>query len=117
MLMPMSSAFDYNQYTIWGTNGTIEAYLESLCRLAAETPGTDAALRLWLEKERNHFFSGAVVFLGEVLADPTVAKQFLALFERATAEFLSGDEFTEYGKEWLRTAPHELHAHIIKAIN
>jgi hypothetical protein len=108
----MSAAFSIGDSDYWGTNGAIEAYLGRMACLAADTPSINPILVAWLAEERESFFTGYVVFLDEVLTDERVISQFLGLLDRATAEFLRGDEFTEYGKDWIRAEIPRLRAQL-----
>lgn len=61
----MSAAFDFDGETFWGTNGSIEAYLESLRGSAERTFGSSDPLAMFLRSELDGFFPGKVVFLEE----------------------------------------------------
>ena len=107
----MSAAFEFRGTLCWGSNGTVEDYLGWMASAAAR-PGTERALADWLADWRDAFFTGAVVTLADVLTDGERAAQFIRLFDGATAAFLEGDQYTDYGKQWLREEAPKLTARI-----
>ena len=97
----MSAAFEFKDTFCWGTNGMIEGYLEWMAQ-AAVSSNTEPELADWLSDWRDGFFTGAVVMLDDVLTGRERALQFVRLFEDATTELLNADQYTDYGKQWLR---------------
>lgn len=99
----MSAGFDIDGEVFWGTNGAIEAYLEAMGRVARERFGLDDPLTRFLHDALVEFCPGYVLFLDEFLTSPDGRKRFLLVLDGATHALLRGDNFSEFGKNWVAT--------------
>lgn len=105
----MSSGFKVADEIVWGTNGAVEGLLETLGRYAANRYGTEDRLAAFCRDHADQPAWGWVIHLDEVLTDPTDRQKFRNVLDAAIAELSAGDEYTEYGKNWLRYAVGWLH--------
>jgi hypothetical protein len=97
----MSAGFKVAGQVFWGTNGAVEAYVETLAAQAAARLGSEDPLTVFFREERDGFFTGKIVFLDEWLADAAGRKRFVELLDAATEQLLREGTFTEYGREWI----------------
>jgi hypothetical protein len=97
----MSAGFKVADEVFWGTNGAVEAYVETLAALAADRLGNDAPLTVFLREQQERFFTGIVVYLDEWLTDAVSRERFVWLLDAATEQLLRAGAFTEYGREWV----------------
>lgn len=100
----MPAGFDIRGEDVSGTNGAVVLLLETLARRAAQWYGPADPLAAFLHGEREGWFVGKYVFLDEPLAAPADRAKFLAVLGAAEAELLAGDEYSDSGRDWLRTA-------------
>ena len=112
----MSAAFDFDGEVFWGTNGSVEAYLESLCKGAERTLGPSDPLAIFFRNELDGFFPGKVVFLDECLRDTEARRCFVRLLDEATAELLHSDAFTDLGRNWVETVIAGLRQKVLGAV-
>ena len=73
----MSAGFDFRGETYWGSNGTIEIYLEVLTDECEACFGIEHPMRTFFHQEREGFFMGKVVFLDELLLNADSCKRFV----------------------------------------
>src|SRR5689334_4257150 len=97
----MSAGFKVAGEVFWGTNGAVEAYVETLAALAESRFGPDEALAEYLAEQRDSFSMGRVLYLDGWLADEAGRRRFLELLDTATERLLRDGAFTEYGREWV----------------
>jgi hypothetical protein len=108
----MSAGFAVAEEVYWGTNGAVEAYVDSLTVLAAERLGPKAPLTTFFREQQECCFPGRVVFLNDVLIDVDHRAQFLELLDAATEQLLREGAFTEYGQKWVSTEVAALRAKV-----
>jgi hypothetical protein len=113
----MSAGFEVAGEVFWGTNGAVEAYVETMAAQAAARFGTDDPLAVYLAEQRDSFSMGRVLYLDEWLGDAASRRRFAQLFDVATEELLRGDTFTEYGREWVATVVTKLRTRIAEGTN
>jgi hypothetical protein len=106
----MSAGFKVGGEVFWGTNGSVEAYVEVLAGLAAARFGPGDPLTVYLAGQRDSFSMGRVLYLDEWLAHPTARQRFLGLLDAATKQLLQDGVFTAYGQEWVATVITSLRA-------
>jgi hypothetical protein len=99
----MSAGFNFAGHTHWGTNGAIETYLEALSHVVSGRLGADGRLAAALREERDGFYTGAVIYLDDILTEPGDRAQFVQLLDEATDRLVREQVFTEYGREWVAT--------------
>ena len=99
----MSAAFNFANEAHWGTDGSIEAYLETLAQIAAERFGASDPMATALSRERNQFYAGYIVFLDPILTAEADRIRFAQLLEMATANLLREEFFTDIGRNWVAT--------------
>ena len=112
----MSAGFEVAGEMFWGSNGAVEAYIETLAALAAKRLGPDAPLAMFFRNERDRFQMGHVVFLNDRLTDAAGRVQFLDLLDAATEQLLWEEAFTEYGQEWVASVVTELRTRIAEPV-
>jgi hypothetical protein len=95
----MPAGFEFADEVFWGSNGAVEAYVETLAQLAAERFGDADDLAAFFRDEAGGFFTGKVVFLTEVLPDKPSRDKFLHLLAAASERLR--DEFTDLGRAWI----------------
>ena len=98
----MGAAFKYHGQIVWGTNGSIEHYLDRMLTLSTTEHGAEHPMTRWLSDCRLSFFTGAVVNLDAVLDDLGCQPQFVALLQNVSSEGLDGPLFSDIGKKWIR---------------
>jgi hypothetical protein len=108
----MSAGFKVAGDLFWGTNGAVEAYLETMAALAESRLGSDDPLAAYLAEQRDSFSSGRVLFLDEWLADAASRGRFLELLDATTEQLLREGAFSEYGREWVASVVAALGARI-----
>jgi hypothetical protein len=108
----MSAGFEVANKVFWGTNGAVEAYVESLAAHAAARFGLDDPLAAFFRDEREGFFMGAVVVLDKWLKDEAGRERFLEILDAATDQLLREGGFSEYGREWVVAVAAGLRAEI-----
>ena len=97
----MSAGFKVGDDVLWGTNGAVETYVESLAAQATARFGPDEPLAAFFRHERETFFMGTVVVLDEWLGDDACRERFLEILDAATDQLLRERGFSEYGREWV----------------
>lgn len=112
----MSAAFDFAGQVHWGTNGSIEAYLDALATIAAERFGVEDPLAVALRREREQFYSGAVVFLDTILNGAEERARFVAILDAATSQLLLDGGFTDIGVKWVETEVRGLRERIARHV-
>lgn len=99
----MSAGFCVDDEVFWGTNGSVQAYVEALTTQAAARFGAADPFVVFLREELEGFFPGKVVFLDAWLGDDARRKQFVEILDAATNQLLGEGGFTEYGLEWVQS--------------
>ena len=99
----MSAGFKVADDMFWGSNGSIEAYVDALAVQAIAQFGPGEPLAAFLQRERAGFYNGKVMFLDEWLEDNTSRGRFLEILDAATNQVLSQAGFTELGREWVES--------------
>lgn len=99
----MSAGFCMDDEVFWGTNGAVQAYVETLAAQAAARFGAADPLVVFLRDEWEGFFPGKVVFLDAWLGDDARRTQFVEILDAATDQLLSEGGFTEYGLAWVQS--------------
>jgi hypothetical protein len=97
----VSAGFRLDGEVYWGTNGTVEVYLERLAEEAAHTLGEHHPWVGWLRGWREAFYRGAVVGLDEILGDHADRRVFATLWDHAPHRLLAEHLFTEHGRRWV----------------
>jgi hypothetical protein len=110
----MSAGFDVAGEVFWGTNGAIEAYVESMAAVAAQAFGAADPLATFLRAELEGFFPGKVVALDDYVDGPDDRRRLLQVLDDATEQLLEGDTFTAYGRSWVATTISALRAKLIQ---
>ncbi len=108
----MSAGFKLDEQVFWGTNGAVEAYVESLGRQAGALLGSRHPMATFFEAELEGFFPGKIVFLDELLREPGDRQSLLGILDAATKELLGNSSFSEYGQNWVATTMAALRAQI-----
>lgn len=108
----MSAGFDVSGEVCWGSNGSIEVYLEVLGELAAARLGADHPMTAFFHDELETFFIGKVVRLDEILVDSASCERFLDLLDAATKLLLEREVFTDHGRTWADWMVGQLRARI-----
>ena len=108
----MSAGFKVAGEVFWGTNGAVEAYVETMAVLAVSRYDTDDPLAAYLAEQRDSFSMGRVLYLDEWLANEASRGRFLELLDVATEQLLWEGAFTEYGREWVASVVTALRARI-----
>jgi len=98
----MSAGFDFRDETFWGSNSSIESYLEALENQSATRFGNADPLTVFFREEREGWFTGKVVFLDFILTDHARCEVFVQLLDAATDQLLAADAFTEFGRTWIQ---------------
>lgn len=99
----MPAGFSYSDEGFWGTNSSIEVFVETLAGLAAARLGPDAPLAAFLREELEGFFVGKVVELDDVLRDAATRAVFVELLDTATSRLLEDGAFSDRGRVWVST--------------
>lgn len=97
----MSAGFKFRGEICWGSNGSIEVYLEALQHQATIRFGASDLLTEFFRSQREGSFMGMVVFLDDVLTDAETCDRFLSVLDAATDRLLSEEVFTELGRNWI----------------
>ena len=89
----------------WGTNGAVEAYVETFAMLAEKRFGGSDPFAIAFRDERELFLYsyGRIVYLDKWLTTTYDRDRFLGLLDETTEEVLRHDGFTEYGRDWVTT--------------
>jgi hypothetical protein len=111
----VSAAFHFDGEAFWGTNGSVEAYLESLRDSAERTYGPSDPVAVFFRNARDGFFGGNVVYLDECLVDEGACRRFVRILDEATAELLGNNAFTDLGRNWVATVIAELRQKVVEA--
>jgi hypothetical protein len=111
----VSAGFNFRGQIFWGTNGSIEVYLEALAHQAAARLGAADPLVEFLRREREGWFNGTVVLLDQVLIDRETCDWFVLLFDAATEQLLREDAFTDHGRAWIEGTLGPLRQRIMEA--
>jgi hypothetical protein len=109
----MSAGFKVKDEVFWGTNGAVEAYVETMASLAIARFGPHDPFAAYLAEQRDSFSTGRVLFLDEWLADEAGRERFAALLDAATERLLREGLFSEYGREWVASVVVALRARIL----
>ena len=112
----MSAGFDFLGETFWGSNGSIESYLEALENQAAARFGTSDPLTEFFREEREGWFTGKVVFLDVILTDRARCEVFVQLLDAATKQLLAADAFSEFGQTWLEVTLERMRRMILEKV-
>jgi hypothetical protein len=99
----MSAGFEVADEIFWGTNGAIEAYVESLGAAAARLYGPEDPLARFLRGQLEGFFPGIVVVLDEHVVGRDACERFLRALDESTQQLLGGETFSDLGREWVAT--------------
>jgi hypothetical protein len=99
----MSAGFEVDGEVFWGTNGAIEAYVDTLAAVAVEKYGDSDPLSAFFRGQSDAFYTGAVIVLDECLADEGSRARLLEAFDVTTERLLLGDTFSDYGRRWAAT--------------
>jgi hypothetical protein len=110
----MSAGFKVHDEVFWGTNGAIEAYVQSLAAVAAGLFGPEDPLATFLHGELAGFFPGIVVVLDEHVGGRDACRRFLRALDESTRQLLAGDTFTDLGREWVGRVIAELRQKVVE---
>src|SRR4051812_5889260 len=108
----MSAGFKVAGEVFWGTNGAVEAYVETMAVLAMSRYGADDPLAAYFAEQRDNCSTGRVLYLDEWLANEASRGRFLELLDVATEQLLQEGAFTEYGRGWIASVVAALRARI-----
>jgi hypothetical protein len=109
----MSAGFRVAGEVFWGSNGAVEAYVETMASTAAVRFDPNDPLTAYLAEQRDSFTMGRVLFLDEWLTDAAGRDRLLELLDAATEQLLREGQFSEYGREWVMSVIVALRARII----
>jgi len=109
----LSAGFDFGGQVHWGTNGAIEAYLESMVRIGYERLGRTDPVPAALDDELVGFFPGKVILLDPILRTTSDREHFIQLLDAATLDLEWS--FTDLGRRWIATEIRELRARIVSS--
>ena len=69
-----------------------------------------------LSRKRERFYSGAVVFLDEILNSAEERARFVAILDMATSQLLLDGGFTDTGIKWVETEVRALRDRIARHV-
>jgi len=99
----MSASITLGNARLIGTNGAIEACVAVLVTQAQHAFGMESDVTKFLIARKERFFPGLWVALDDVLPDVVVRKKFLEMLQESLKEMEGQQNWTEVGREWLRT--------------